>query len=1247
MPKTLYNNNSNNYKDSLRQKVVHSQIQHINCIQINLQHSRSAMYNLTQLVTELKTDIAILQEPYLFDNKPTGLPLKHRLFYSSKGKCRSAILVINRSFDALMIHQLSDGDTTVLEVRSGKSGFIIASFYFDILRDIEVDLRKLKQVVQIAKGRGLVTGIDTNARSRLWYDSFTNKRGKILEEFLIENKLLVMNEDNGRPTFQSNRGASNIDLTICNHTLLKEIKNWDNSFEESCSDHSIITFTIGYSHTSQHINLQGIRYIVKKEDFTSFNEHFIREVKKHTNCEAYDLVQLDNIMATMVSEQQDPEVIVNTFQTIISETCNKTFKCRSPTMKEINTKSVPWWSSELTIMRKLVNAQRRRFQRTTGNEELRESRKIIYQQGKRNYQNAIKQNKFNSWKEYCNITTSSNPWNAAYKIASGKIRNTSILSTLKKSDGTYTEGLADTMNYVIDQFTQEDNENTDSAYHIQIRHNIEEPPNTNNDKSFTTNEIGDIIENMNSKKAPGDDGVTADLLQQVFSIVPTYVTAVYNKCLDVGIFPSQWKKAKIILIVKPGKESSDKANKFRPISLINVAAKVLEKLFINRIMHHLYANDLLNKNQFGFRPQTSTIDAVMLAKDFIEDSLANKESVAMISLDVEGAFNSAWWPGILNSLKHFRCPKNIYNLTRSYLSDRVCFLAIKSTKIERKLSKGCPQGSCCGPGLWNVQYDSLLNLQYKTGTKVIAFADDVIVLIKGKNVLEIENKANIELNKISKWAKLNKISFNRDKTKIMLISRNKPKNKPVLNTYINNGRIEQTNKMKYLGILIDERFKFNQHIEYITEKCIKLIHALAKSAKINWGLNSDVTKIIYKGAILPLISYGIPVWIESLNTKYNIMKIKRVQRLINIKIARAFRTTSHEALCILTGLTPINIELSAISKLFYITRGIVKDAERYGSLDTEINYREWPHPSLNVKLHEKVEDLNYSVQIFTDGSKTEAGVGAGIVIYSQEEAVQHLRYRLGSRCSNNQAEQLAILKALQELRNHDNVTGKLAAVHSDSKITLDLLRNNSKHSVLIEEIKINLRYLTVQNWIIHFQWVKAHVGNEGNEIADQLAKQATSCSELETTYDLVPISTVKRDLREESIEAWEKEWSNTTNGKTTKAYFPSVRSRLYSNIKLTHNITAMTTGHGKFGEYFHRFKIIEDPTCVCGKNSQSVDHVLWECELLQTAREVFRREVINAGGRWPPKKCDLVIKYLTFYAKFVNNIDFDLLQIID
>jgi len=86
--------------------------------------------------------------------------------------------------------------------------------------------------------------------------------------------------------------------------------------------------------------------------------------------------------------------------------------------------------------------------------------------------------------------------------------------------------------------------------------------------------------------------------------------------------------------------------------------------------------------------------------------------------------------------------------------------------------------------MWNIFYNSLLNLTFTSGTKIIAFADDLIILTRGKSVSEVENTANIELTKISKLAKDNKVRFNDQKSKVMLMTRRKRKERKDLEVYL-------------------------------------------------------------------------------------------------------------------------------------------------------------------------------------------------------------------------------------------------------------------------------------------------------------------------------------------------------------------------------------------------------------------------------------------------------------------------------
>jgi hypothetical protein len=126
---------------------------------------------------------------------------------------------------------------------------------------------------------------------------------------------------------------------------------------------------------------------------------------------------------------------------------------------------------------------------------------------------------------------------------------------------------------------------------------------------------------MNNKTAPGEDGITAEIHKLTFNIFPKTITALQNGCLRNGVFPKRWKTAKIIPIMKPDAQNSKEVTKYRPIGLLNMGGTILEKAMINRINHHIYSTEFLNRNQYGFNPQTNTIDAIMAVNELFRKDL--------------------------------------------------------------------------------------------------------------------------------------------------------------------------------------------------------------------------------------------------------------------------------------------------------------------------------------------------------------------------------------------------------------------------------------------------------------------------------------------------------------------------------------------------------------------------------------------------------------------------------------------------
>jgi len=242
--------------------------------------------------------------------------------------------------------------------------------------------------------------------------------------------------------------------------------------------------------------------------------------------------------------------------------------------------------------------------------------------------------------------------------------------------------------------------------------------------------------------------------------------------------------------------------------------------------------------------------------------------------------------------------------------------------------------------------------------------------------------------------------------------------------------------LKYLGIILESKLSFKDHIIYTAEKCSKLIFALARSAKLNWGAGLCGTEN-YTCAILPLLLYGAPISINAIKKVSYKQKIIRVQRLINIRIAKAYRTVSNEALCMITGLTPIDIKIEEVASLFQITKGRTKEELPF-DLDTRIKH--WPHHAFSISLLKQLNDEDNDLEIFTDGSKTKQGVGAGVAIYRRGTHTRSLKYRLHDKCTNNQAEQMAILKSLPHVTK-EHSPNKTVTIYTDSQMTLNSLTN--------------------------------------------------------------------------------------------------------------------------------------------------------------------------------------------------------------
>ena len=278
--------------------------------------------------------------------------------------------------------------------------------------------------------------------------------------------------------------------------------------------------------------------------------------------------------------------------------------------------------------------------------------------------------------------------------------------------------------------------------------------------------------------------------------------------------------------------------------------------------------------------------------------------------------------------------------------------------------------------------------------------------------------------------------------------------------------MDQTNELKYLGIYLDSKFNFKAHIDYTTDKLIKLINMLARTAKLQWGLGHKALKTIYEGAVVPILTYGAPIWAEAIMKSRNLAKYKRKQRLMNIKIAKAYRTISYDASCVIAGEPPIEILIGQKVQTYVNTK--INNSD----YDAPLEVKYWRHPAKLVTIHEVKNGTLYTTEVYTDGGKIGDTVGAAGVVIENGKTVLQMQFQLHGHCTNIQAEQTAILKTLEKLEElqagQNGIHDKHVALYTDSKITLDLLQNQFKRNRLIEAIRTKITELEKLRYITHF-----------------------------------------------------------------------------------------------------------------------------------------------------------------------------------
>ncbi|CAK9834557.1 Putative 115 kDa protein in type-1 retrotransposable element R1DM [Anthophora retusa] len=541
---------------------------------------------------------------------------------------------------------------------------------------------------------------------------------------------------------------------------------------------------------------------------------------------------------------------------------------------------------QIELKRKLCRDRKRKGRgmvHTIGQMELE------YGRARKEFRRAIAKAKKEAW---CKLigTLENDVWGLPYKILRGKIIKG--IGKLSREDAA---------RIIKEMFPKDEKGMEEKDRRNEGDKESEEEVGNEGLEEVTEEEMVRIAKTLKNRKAPGSDEIPNEIIKIIIKHKMEDLRKLINRCFKEKRFPERWKVCKVVLIPKGGQNSG----KYRPICLINTMGKVLEKIIEKRLQAQV--KNLINIRQYGFREGKGTIDALEKVVDYIKEGMDKGLYTIAISIDIRNAFNSACWGEIMKELERLKVTKGLRQIIYSYLSNRKGVIETEEGDLQIEINRGVPQGSVLGPLLWNIVYNRILNWNEGIEDKmIICYADDTLMLVRGKKFESTRIEAQDSINQIVTNIEELGLEVEPDKSEMVYFTKRRLKPRDQRNILIKGRLIEAKKSMKYLGLVIDDRMNFKEHIKKAWGKTAEAINNLGPILK-NLEGPKQLKRRLLASVGQAIFLYGAPIWAPAIQKGENKKLAVRASRLCALRVASAYRTVSNAAVHVISGIPPMNL----------------------------------------------------------------------------------------------------------------------------------------------------------------------------------------------------------------------------------------------------------------------------------------------------------------------------------------------------